>query len=129
MIAELRPTLQVDLDIGIVLLQGRIHIMERGRNMHLLTLTTASIIHLTIHLEVLLEANRHEHEDLLLASVVTINPRLHLETTAIEMKDLDSTISEIHPSPPPPLLHFDSMTLLPVGIHSFFTPMRVASCE
>ena len=57
-----------------------------------------SSIHLVIivHLEDLLEATRHDHDRVLLASEVTINPRIHTETTttatttAEEMEDLGS---------------------------------------
>lgn len=111
-IQQLHPMHLVDLVISIVL-QGRIRTTP-GRNMTLQILTTASSIHLTIHLEVLLEVNRHEHEDVLVASVVTINLRLHLETTAIEMKDLNSIV-ERDPSTPTTI---DSMTLLSVDIPS-----------
>jgi hypothetical protein len=91
-IQQPQPILPVDRGI-VVALQGRIriHIMVPGRNMLLLTLATASTIQLTIrldliHLEVLLEVDRHK-QVVLIPVVLTINPRLLLETIAIQMKD------------------------------------------
>ena len=91
-----QPRLILPVDRGIVVaLQGRIriHIMVPGRNMLLLilTLATASTIQLTIrldliHLEVLLEVDRHK-QVVLIPVALTINPRLLLETIAIQMKD------------------------------------------
>ena len=78
----------VDLDISVVLLD---HIRTTPeRNTPLQTLTTASSIHpiihleqpIIIHLEVPLEAHRHEHEHVLLGGISDLDSIIERDRTA-----------------------------------------------